>query len=139
MPGDSLSTWGDTKSRAAVLVESIPLYDLCRRDLVRWCQSGLEDLGLVGEFMICLEAYLADYPFYGSTLADVEDSARVQIVYRDAKSVAKEIGVTEGYFRKHLNTMPTSLPFGSFNERRSWRIHPMDIPVLREFFQGVKR
>ena len=140
MPGDSRSTWGATKARAARIVESLPLYRLCQRDLVTWCQAGLKELGLVGEYMASLEEYLSEFPFYASQLEDmVEEKSLNQVVYRDAKSVAKEIGVSEGYLRKVLCTMPTSLPFGSFNVRRKWHIHPMDIPVLQEYFEVVRR
>ena len=138
VPGDGLSAWGDTKARAAALVESIPLYSLCKRDLIEWCQAGLKELGLVGEFMARLEGYLSQYPFYASTLADVEEGARSAIIYRDVTSVARELGVAEGYLRKVLCTMPTSLPFGSFCERRSWRIHPMDVNALKKHFAELK-
>jgi hypothetical protein len=139
MPGDTKSTWGNTKARAAALVESMPLYDLCRRQLMEWCQAGLEDVVLVAEFMAGLEAHLQDYPFYPSSLADVEDGAGTIVVFRDVASVAKELGISESYLRKRLCTMPTSLPFGTFNDRRTWMIHPLDVPVLREHFDGVKR
>ena len=139
MPGDSLSTWGDTRARATAIVEGLPLYDLCRRDLAEWCQVGLKDLGLVGPFLESLEKYLQEYPFYASLTSDVEDASRTSVTYLDVPSVANELGVTQGYLRKVLCEMPTSLPFGSFTERRSWRIHPLDVPVIRSAFAGVSR
>jgi hypothetical protein len=140
MPGDTNSTWWDTRARAAALIESLPLYRVCERELIEWCQSGLTELGMVGDYMASLEEYLSQYPFYVSILGDVaENGSRTPVKYLDVSSVAMEIGMSEGYLRKHLSTMPTSLPFGSFNERRKWNIHPLDVPVLHEYFESARR
>ena len=139
MPGDALSTWSDTRARAAAIVEGLPLYDLCRRDLAEWCQVGLKDLGLVLDFLASLEKHLSDYPFYASTATGTDETARTSVVYRDVPTVAAELGVTTTYLRKTLCEMPTSLPFGTFSEKRSWRIHPLDIPVLKQTFEAVSR
>ncbi len=134
MPGEGLSTWADTKARARVLVESIPLYRAGRSQLIEWCQDGLSELGLVADFMTALERYLRDYPFYASSLEDLEGGTRPPVNYRDVPSVAKELQIKESYLRKHLSTMETSLPFGSFNSRRHWNIHPLDVDVLKQHF-----
>ncbi len=136
-PGDSLSTWSDTRARAAAIVEGLPLYDLCRLDLIKWCQVGLHDLGLVVDFLDSLEKHLADYPFYASKALDNQDAARITVVYKDLPTVAAELGVTPKELRKMLCDMPISLPFGTFCEKRYWRIHPLDIPVLKQTVEAA--
>jgi hypothetical protein len=92
----------------------------------------------VAEFMAALEGYLREFPFYPSTMEDSRSEGEL-VSFRDVASVASEIGVSESYLRKWLSVMPTSLPFGSFSDRRTWMIHPMDVAVLRGHFEGIRR
>lgn len=103
MPGEGTSVWPDTRARAALVVEAIPMVDLMRSRLVEYCQGGLTDLAdliLVEEFMTALEASLARTPFYPTTARDIEDEARTPVVWISCAEAAEVLGCTRQYVRE---------------------------------------
>ena len=92
MPGEGTSVWADTRARAWVVVEALPMYGLMRSRLVEYFQGGLKDLAdllLVEEFMASLEAELRRAPFYPTTLRDVEEEAKTPVVWVSCAEAAE--------------------------------------------------
>ena len=121
----------DTRARAFALVSSLPLYEVCRRDLIEWCQVGLRDLGLVSDFMSGLDNHLRDYPFYPTSAKDMEEGARTPVVWLTVDKAARRLGVSRDCLRVRLDRMKTSLPFGTYKHERRWYVHPLDVEWLR--------
>jgi hypothetical protein len=121
----------DTRARAASLVASMPLYDLCRPKLIEWCQVGLRDLGLVGELLASLDDHLRDYPFYATTARDMEDQARKPVRWLTVDEAAFRLGVRRDALRVKLDRLKTSLPFGTYKHERRWYVNPLDVEALR--------
>lgn len=100
MPGEGSTAWPDTCARARVIVEGLPMYDLLRRQLVEFCQVGLDDLGLVGDFLIALNQYLKEYPFYPTSREDLEDTAKTPVVWISCADAATLLGCTSQRVRQ---------------------------------------
>jgi len=122
----------DTRVRAYAIVSGLPLYEVCRRDLIEWCQVGLRELGLVADFMAELDAHLRDYPFYPTTARDMEESTKVLVKWLTIDEAAARLGVSRDSLRVRLDRMKTSLPFGTYKHERRWHVHPLDAEELRE-------
>ena len=133
MPGSKLSTWADTRARAAAIVEAVNMYEIAKPYLVQYLTGGLSDdrdLEICNYIVDQLDDFLKVSPFYPTTPEDMELGKKPADVY-DIESAANALGVTKCCLWERLNKCEVQLPRG-FKFERKWSLYSEDIEFLRQ-------
>lgn len=86
-------------------------------------------------FLDELSTRLLDQPFFIRS-AESEDEPRQKVRWLSDEEASERIGVQVPRLRRVLRAQTTSLRYGTFQYKRSWSIHPLDLPVIRELIVG---